>query len=59
MIQEIKKLGLKINSLGRKIEEAERAGMATRIPDYIEQMQKVQEKFSKCFDELKKEHNVS
>ena len=43
MILEIKKAGNKINSLARKIEESDKAGMSTRIPGYIEELEKTQE----------------
>ena len=47
MIQRIKKLGNKISSLGRKIEEAERAGMKTRIPAYIDDIKKAKDELDK------------
>jgi len=55
-IQELKKLGLKINSLSRKIEEADRCGMTTRIPGYIEELDKQKVRFDKLMTDLKTEY---
>ena len=56
MIQEIKKIGLKINSLARKIEEADKAGMTTRIPGYVDEISKSCKKLDSCFETLRKEY---
>ena len=55
-IQELKKLGLKINSLSRKIEEAERCGMNTRISGYVKELENQKVRFDKFVSELKKEY---
>lgn len=52
-IQELKKLGLKINSLSRKIEEADRCGMTTRIPGYIQELDKQKDRYDKLVTDLK------
>lgn len=54
MIQEIKKLGLKINSLARKIEEADRSGMTSRIEGYVEELNKAKEKLNSKIEEFSK-----
>lgn len=54
MITNIKKLSSKINSLARKIEEAERAGMSTRIPGYLKQLKEAQESLNNEIAEFSK-----
>ena len=54
MILEIKKAGNKINSLARKIEESDKAGMSTRIPGYIEELEKTQESLKTLLINCKK-----
>lgn len=55
MILEIKKLGNKINSLAKKIEESEKGGMPTRIPGYIEELEKSQKSLGDFITQCKKE----
>lgn len=54
-ILELKKIGLKINSLARKIEESEKSGSPTRIPGYITEMEKQEKRIAKFILELKLE----
>ena len=37
-IKEFKKLGNKIYSISQRIEESEKAGMTTRIPAYLDEL---------------------
>lgn len=52
--KEIKKSGNKIYSLGQKIEESTKAGMITRIPDYVEKLEQEVEKLKSALPEIRK-----
>ena len=45
-IQKIKKLGNRINLLGKKIEECEKNGMSTRIQKHVEELDDAQKELA-------------
>lgn len=54
--KEIKRLGNRIYSLGQKIEESSKNGMTTRIPGYVEQLEKESAKLAESLPKIKEEY---
>jgi hypothetical protein len=53
--KEIKKSGNKIYALAHKIEECRNSGMESRVPDYLDQLEKVVNKLHESMPTIKSE----
>lgn len=55
-IKELKKLGNKIYSIAQRIEESDRAGMTTRIPGYLDELETLKTKLETELPKLRENY---